>query len=320
MLIGIPCFNEEQRILSVLESIPKRLKGIAQISCIVIDDGSSDNTKPIASNFGVEVISNKRNAGLGKVYEQLVTIAQERDVDFLVTMDGDGQFDGNEITNLIEHLRTNNLDVCLGSRFLDEASIDSVPVVRRAGNRFFSILLGYLTQNKFSDVSCGFRCYNKSSVLKLYLSGDFTYTHESIINLAFQGQKFGQVGVSVKYFQDRQSKISGNLLVYAIKTLSIILKVSKDYYPFQVFGIISLLCSSIGLLLFGLFLKIFFDTAVFTGNLYLGFTGASLLMIGLLFFVVAIIMDSLRTQKLLLFKLLYHNKRKSLQQRHTSDC
>ena len=113
--------------------------------------------------------------------------------------------------------------------------------------------------------------------------------------------------MTVKYFADRKSKISV-IFAYAIKALGIILKVSKDYYPLHVFGLTSAGCIFVGSILFGAFLYFYFETSLFTGNLYLGFTGAGFLLAGLLFFVVALILDSLRTQKQLMLKLLFRER------------
>ena len=149
LLVGIPCYNEQEHIASVVKSIPKEIAGISHISCVVIDDGSSDDTRFIAASCGVEVIRNEVNLGLGRVYEQLVELAQTRNVDFLVTIDGDGQFDGREMSNLVVKLERENFDVCLGSRFMNRSSIESVPFIRRVGNSFFAILIGWLTQTNF---------------------------------------------------------------------------------------------------------------------------------------------------------------------------
>ena len=69
ILILIPAYNEEKTIERVIHKIPKNLSGFNKISCIVINDGSSDNTEYIAKNAGAEVISHPYNKGVGSAFQ-----------------------------------------------------------------------------------------------------------------------------------------------------------------------------------------------------------------------------------------------------------
>ena len=68
-----------------------------EISILVIDDGSKDNSASIANEYGVHLIKNGINRGLGFSFREGLKFAGEKKYDILVTIDGDGQFDPTDI-------------------------------------------------------------------------------------------------------------------------------------------------------------------------------------------------------------------------------
>lgn len=92
LLIQIPCFNEEQNLLQVLESLPKKLEGVDSISIQLVDDASTDQSREIALDFGVDYILEStvaNNKNLGLVFQRGQKNAIENDFDILVNIDAD---------------------------------------------------------------------------------------------------------------------------------------------------------------------------------------------------------------------------------------
>ena len=72
LVIQIPCYNEEDSLLTTLNALPKKIKGIKEVEVLVINDGSVDKTAQIASDWGVKkIISFKRNLGLARAFVRL---------------------------------------------------------------------------------------------------------------------------------------------------------------------------------------------------------------------------------------------------------
>src|SRR5690606_5885618 len=111
-------------------------------------------------------------------------------------------------------------------------------------------IVSWVSGTKIKDASCGFRAYSKETLWSLNLHGNFTYTHEVILDLLNKGYKVIQIPVSVRYFDGRVSRVAGNLFSYALKTSRIIFKCFKDYRPFPFFmsiaGFIFLIAIIIG--------------------------------------------------------------------------
>jgi glycosyltransferase involved in cell wall biosynthesis len=294
LLIGIPCFNEEKSIDSVLKSLPKKLLSISSIEVLVVDDGSSDLTAAIARNNNVHVVEHTFNKGLGVAFRTMLEWSLHNRMDILVTMDGDGQFDVNNIQSLIDPILSDKADFVTASRFLDKAYLpDGIPLVKLWGNKRMASLISRLTDKKVSDAACGFRAYSKNCLLNLNLYGKFTYTQETFLDLSFKGFRITEVPARVKYFNGRKSRMASNIPKYALNTLKIIMRVYRDYYPLRFFWSISLVCILLSTGLGFLFFAHFLQTGQFYGHLWAGLSSAFFAGIGIFLFILGLVVDML---------------------------
>ena len=102
IFIQIPCLNEESTIGDVV-------------------DGSNDKTVEIAKKIDVNnIVSLKRNRGLGYAFNEGRKFASKNDVDILINTDADNQYKAEYIVSLIEHLINSNTDIVVGVRKFDE--------------------------------------------------------------------------------------------------------------------------------------------------------------------------------------------------------
>ncbi len=293
LLIAMPCLNEAVNIAKVIYRVPTQIEGISDITILVIDDGSTDNTSEVARESGAVVIKHRGNRGVGSAFHTAVTYALENSHDIMVNIDGDGQFDPTDITKLISPIINSNADFVSASRFIDKACTPKMPYIKLIGNHMMSHLVSSLCGQKFYDVSCGFRAYSRETLLQINLHGAFTYTQETFIDLASKRLSIVEVPVEVKYFKERTSRVAKSISKYAFNTFMIITRIYRDYYPFRFFGAISLLFLLIGLGFGSLFLYNFMLTKKFTGYLFAGFTSAFCINISFIFGFAAISLDML---------------------------
>ncbi len=108
----IPCYNEEATIGKIIFKARNFVNEI-----LVIDDGSSDNTKKIARDLGATVITHKTNKGKSAGIKTGFKYALNNNYDYVITMDGDAQHDPNEIPLLLNNLKNNGHDITLGIRY-----------------------------------------------------------------------------------------------------------------------------------------------------------------------------------------------------------
>ena len=115
ILIQIPCFNEELQIKNIIEDIRKSLDtNNYDYEIVIIDDGSTDRTIAIAKENGVKnILSLKRNMGLGFAFNKGRIFALEQGADILVNTDADNQYKSEYIKDLIENLKNSNTDIVI---------------------------------------------------------------------------------------------------------------------------------------------------------------------------------------------------------------
>ena len=219
LLIVIPCLNEENTLESVIKSCPTNIKTIDKIDILVIDDGSNDNTGAIAKNKCL-LITNSSNLGLGTSISKGFEYARERNYDYMTNIDGDNQFDPKDITKLAKPVLDGHADIVTGSRFVNKnLTPKNMPLIKKLGNKLFSQIVSFLSNENLKDVSCGFRFYNSEAILKINLFGKFTYTHEMLISFSAQRLRIKEVPINVIYHKNRKSNISGNLIKYGFSLL-----------------------------------------------------------------------------------------------------
>ncbi len=304
----MPALNEGQTIHEVLKSVPKSLDAVSLIELLVINDGSSDNTDSEATKAGATVINHNYNKGVGSAFQTAVNYALEINADVLVSIDADGQFDVLQIAEMIAPILNNKSDFCIGNRF-NNGRPDRMPKIKFWGNKRISKIVSFVSRTKIQDASCGFRAYSKDCLLNLNLDGSFTYTHETILDLANKGYRVAQIPVKVEYFDGRVSRVANSLTKYAFKTSSIIFKCLKDYKPLQFFLFIAFFIFIIAIIFSGFVLIHWIQSGSITPYKSIGIIGLALVGMSLLLAVYALMADMLGRIRKNQEKILYFQKK-----------
>lgn len=292
LLVAIPCLNESENLESLLPRIPRAINGFERVDVLVVDDGSTDDTASVAKKHGAIVVSHRTNRGVGAAFATASQYALENGYSMLVNLDGDNQFNPEDIPLLCAPVAKGEAEMATASRFLSEdCQPAGIPKAKLYGNKMMSAIISNLVRTKFYDVSCGFRCYGREALLRMTLSGIFTYTQESIIDLSVRHLHIKEVPIKVQYFKDRKSRVAGNLWRYGLKSMGIILRSYRDYFPLRFFWGIALFFLLPSLILGGIFFYHYLSTGFFSGALYAGFSSAFLFILAIIFFVVGIFAD-----------------------------
>ena len=116
-LLIIPAYNESKAIGKIIIEIKNQLPGL---DILVVDDGSSDETKKYAQQAGAMVVSLPINLGYGAALQTGYKYAQVKKYDYLLQMDADGQHEPKYLKDLLEAIKTKKADIIIGSRFLSK--------------------------------------------------------------------------------------------------------------------------------------------------------------------------------------------------------
>jgi len=250
ILITIPSYNEQDTIGIVIKTIHEVMNDTKySYKILVVDDGSKDNTADIARQEKAIVYSHPKNYGLAETFKTETKKALELKADIIVHIDADMQYQPKEIPRLIKEIENGN-DLVLGSRF--KGKIESMPLIKRFGNKAFSRVISNITGTKISDAQTGFRAFTKEVAEKIDIISDHTYTQEQIIRAVREKLRIKEVPV---YFAKRKdkSRLISNPFGYGIRAWIDIIRIYRDYEPLKFFGIIGGIIFAMGFVL-GLYL------------------------------------------------------------------
>jgi len=310
VLIYMPAFNEARRIGDVIRSLPGTIPGVHQVGVLVVDDGSTDDTATIAEEAGAGVLRHAVNKGVGGAFHSALNAALSLGADVLVSIDADGQFDPGQIKDLLAPILAGKADFVTGNRFSSKRP-PNMPIVRYWGNLMMSRLVSTLSPSRaIQDVSCGFRAYSREALLNLNLYGRFTYTQETIMDIAFKELRIVEIPIKVKYESGRRSRVARNLPMYAINTFKIILRTFRDYRPMLFFGSLGFVVLFTGLGLDAFVGIYYLRTGLVSPYKMYGVGGGILVLAGLLIIGYSLLADMLDRIRTTQEKLLYYEKKK----------
>lgn len=162
ILIIVPAYNEKDNIGKVIHKLYAENRNW---DILVINDASTDNTSAIARETGhAEVINLPFNLGIGGCVQTGFLYARNKDYDFALQFDGDGQHSAEEIHKLLEIVMKKEADVAIGSRFNRKHDGFKSSSYRRIGIRIFEWFSYLLIQQRITDHTSGFRAYNRKAV------------------------------------------------------------------------------------------------------------------------------------------------------------
>jgi glycosyltransferase involved in cell wall biosynthesis len=161
-LAVVPAYNESATVAGVVRAIQMGAPGV---DVLVIDDGSTDDTRELAEEAGARVLRHPFNLGIGGAVQSGFVYALDNEYEFMVQVDGDGQHDPGEIGRLEDAMRDDpGVDMVCGSRFMTKDRDYPAPISRRTGIHLFAFLLSRFVRERVSDPTSGFRLYNRRAI------------------------------------------------------------------------------------------------------------------------------------------------------------
>ena len=227
-LIVIPAFNEAANIGKVLREINEE---VPNIPILVINDGSSDSTAQIADEYGVKVITLPYNSGYGVALQTGFIYALKNGFFKVLHMDADGQHDHHFIKPLLHEIKSNDVDIVIGSRFLGSCKYKT-SLAKRLGMIVFGSIASLIIGQKVTDPTSGFQAI-KGKTLE-FAAGDFyppDYPDaDFIIMLHRHGFRIREIPVTMHPNAENKSMHRGHKTLYYVfkMTLSILVTLLRE--------------------------------------------------------------------------------------------
>ncbi|MEW6008503.1 MAG: glycosyltransferase family 2 protein [Candidatus Omnitrophota bacterium] len=157
ILVLIPVFNEDGKILKVVKKIPR--DSVDQI--VVINDGSTDSTPFDAIGEGVKVLNHDIRRGIGAAIRTGIEYAIANNYDIIVILAGNDKDDPTQINRLVEPIVKDNFDYVQGSRYIKGGISGKMPLHRLIFTKGYSFLIRLCTNCIITDGTNGFRAYRR---------------------------------------------------------------------------------------------------------------------------------------------------------------
>ncbi len=219
----IPAYNEKQSIIFTVEDIKKNAP---DFDYVIINDCSTDNTMDICKYNGYNVLNLPVNLGIGGAVQTGYLYAYNYGYDVAVQFDGDGQHKAEYLDAMAEYLVDHDLDMVIGSRFIDNEGFQST-WIRRIGIKYFTVLIKILSGKTITDPTSGMRMCNKKTIEMFANEYPRDYPEpESAMRLIRHKRKIEEFPVEMRDRQGGVSVISPLASVYYMLkvTLAIIIE------------------------------------------------------------------------------------------------
>lgn len=219
VLIIIPAYNEAQNIEKVVDDI---IENYPQYDYVIVNDGSSDDTRKICKRRGYNLLDLPINVGLAGAIQSGMKYANYYGYDYAIQIDGDGQHLPEYIEDMFATMKKKQCDIVIGSRFKTERK----PVtLRMIGSQLLTYAIYFTTKGKYiGDVTSGMRLFNKAMIKRFGYKMNYGPEPDTLAYLINCGVKIEEVQVQMRERIAGESYLNlGNSIRYMTQMLFAIL-------------------------------------------------------------------------------------------------
>lgn len=246
LIVQIPCLNEEQTLASAIADIPREIEGIDKVEILIIDDGSTDGTAKVATDWGADhIIRNGTNLGLAQSFQRGLDAALRLGADIIVNTDGDNQYHGADITKLVAPILAGQADIVVGDRQTE--NIKHFSPLKRALQKAGSRTVGRLAGADVSDAVSGFRAFSRSAAMGMTVRSTFSYTTETLIQAGRKRLRITSVPIQTNKVE-RPSRLFKSIPQFLSRTGRTMLRAYAMYEPLKIFLMLGVVLMAAGAL------------------------------------------------------------------------
>lgn len=311
LIIQIPCLNEEATLTRTFQDLPKQIDGIDSIETLIIDDGSTDGTVAVAREIGItHVVRHTNNKGLAEAFMSGLDAGVKLGADIIVNTDGDNQYHGDSISDLIQPILRGEADMVVGDRQVE--GIQHFSRFKKRLQRLGSWVVRQISDTNIPDTTSGFRAFSRDAAMRLNVLSGFTYTLETLIQAGKSNIAVTHVPVATNE-KLRESRLFDSIPKYVKRSVATIFRIYTMYEPLKTFSIIGGVVFGAGALVSLRFIYYYF-TAGGGGHVQSLIFAAVLMLIGFQVIMIGLLADLIRSNRRLIEDTQYRVKKMEIAQ------
>lgn len=191
VLIIIPAYNEAENIERVVDNLEENYW---YYDYVIINDGSSDDTRKICARKQYNMLDLPVNVGLSGAIKSGMRYANFYGYDYVVQLDGDGQHDPEYIESMLNEMKKTGCDIVIGSRFKNKRK----PLTARMlGSILITGAIRLTTGKHIGDVTSGMRLFNKKMIKQFGYNIHYSPEPDTLAYLLNCGVQIREVQVTM---------------------------------------------------------------------------------------------------------------------------
>jgi len=247
LIIQIPCYNEEATLGVTLSELPRQVPGIDQVEWMIIDDGSTDRTAEVATNYGVDhIVRFRQNRGLARGFMAGLEASLRAGADIIVNTDADNQYCAGDIPKLVAPILQGQAEIVVGARPIQK--IRHFSPVKKFLQGLGSWAVRVASSTDIADAPSGFRALSRNAAMQINVFNEYTYTLETIIQAGRRGIAIMSVPIRTNGYL-RPSRLVKSIPTYVRRSLITIVRIFLAYKPLRFFTVLGSIPFSAGFLL-----------------------------------------------------------------------
>ena len=186
---------------------------------VAVNDGSRDNSAQAIHAAGAHLVNHPVNLGQGAAIQTGVEYARKQPgAEYFVTFDADGQHQVKDVMRMIERLRTEPLDIIVGTRFAGQEN-SQVPWIKRAVLKTVVMLSPRTKKLGLTDAHNGLRAFNRrvAEEMNIRMNG-MSHASEIVSMIDKHGWRVDEEPVDILYTEYSMSK--GQSLINGVNILA----------------------------------------------------------------------------------------------------
>lgn len=297
LIIQIPCLNEANTLHLVLADLPDSIPEIDVVETLVIDDGSTDGTSATALGLGVHhVVRHRRNRGLAVSFASGLNAALDLGADIIVNTDGDHQYPGKHVSELIAPILAGRADIVIGDR-RPECDRRN-PLLKRFLYRMGRFAVSWIVGQRIPDPVSGFRAYSREAADRMHVATRYSYTLETLVQAIDAGMAIEFVPI-VANASTRPSRLYRSQAQFVLRSAATLLRVFFMFHPLQTLMWVSAFIGMTGTIPIGRFI-LFYSIGQGQGHLQSLVLGTALVIVAALTLVSGLVADLVSQNRRLL--------------------